>query len=350
MISIWKIDEDANESIILQEHTRIITELQADAPRYHTRTMRMNYLRTCDLLLPKAKPSALRTIYQMLTGDISAAETANEAKVDARVKLALELGDSEVAIDLREHNDGQPTKYDIFWEVAAQFLAEKAADAVTATDDAQWLRLQFWPKNPARLSSLQFTSRLPLKFMIQTHQLRAYHPDVHYASALFRYEKEFAVKFRNIANLIFLDDKHRCKVGEPGFPVAAVERGKSVVVGKDTTFAVADHDFTKTGIIPSVAMICDIPESINGNFYRGKVHIGLKDPIFQPSSPLRHATELYHIFLKEKLFDKPVLCLYTDGGPDHRCTYACVQLSYICLFIALDLDYFVAVRTPPQHS
>ncbi|UZO09454.1 uncharacterized protein OCT59_029677 [Rhizophagus irregularis] len=135
MISIWKIDEDANESIILQEHTRIITELQADAPRYHTRTMRMNYLRTCDLLLPKAKPSALRTIYQMLTGDISAAETANEAKVDARVKLALELGDSEVAIDLREHNDGQPTKYDIFWEVAAQFLAEKAADAVTATDE-----------------------------------------------------------------------------------------------------------------------------------------------------------------------------------------------------------------------
>jgi hypothetical protein len=80
------------------------------------------------------------------------------------------------------------------------------------------------------------------------------------------------------------------------------------------------------------------------------VHIGLKDPIFQPSSPLRHATELYHILLEEQLVEKPVLCLYTDGGPDHRCTYARVQLSYICLFLALDLDYFVAVRTPPQHS
>ena len=45
-----------------------------------------------------------------------------------------------------------------------------------------------------------------------------------------------------------------------------------------------------------------------------------------------------------------MLCLYTDGGPDHRCTYTRVQLSYICLFYALDLDYFVAVRTPPQHS
>jgi len=383
-ISVWKIDEQANEDAVMQENTRIVSKLQADAPNYHTRAMRINYLRTCDLLLPKAKSSALRTIYRMLTGDVSAAETVNEAKVDERVRLALELGDPEIAIDLREHNDGQPDKYDIFWKTATQFLAGKAADNVTAVDErrhdtivhlataisvndllyqikrecptgtlipsAQWLRLQFWPKNPSRLSSLQFTGRLPLKFMVQTRQLRAYHPDTHYASALFRYEKEFAVKFRDITNLVFLDDKHRCKVGEPGYPVAAVERGKNVVVSKGTTFAVADHDFTKTGIIPSVMMICDIPKSINGDFYAGKVRIGLKDPIFQPSSPLRHATELYHILLDEDLVNKPVLCLYTDGGPDHRCTYTHVQLSYICLFLALDLDYLVAVRTPPQHS
>ena len=345
--------------------------------------MRINYLHTCDLFLPKAKPSTLRTIYRMLTGNISAAETENEAKVDERVRLALELGDPDITIDLREHSNGRLNKYDIFWRIADQFLAGKAADAVIAVDErrhdtivhlataisvndflhqikrecppetpipsAQWLRLQFWPKNPTRLSSLQFTGRLPLKFMIQTRQLRAYHPDVHYASALFRYEKEFAVKFSEITNLVFLDDKHCCKVGEPGFPVAAIERGKKVVVSKDTTFTVADHDFTKTGIIPSVTMICNIPESINGNFYSGKVHIGLKDPIFQPSSPIRHATELYNILLKE-LVDKPVLCLYMDDRPDHQCTYARVQLSYICLFLALDLDYFVAVRTSPQHS
>jgi hypothetical protein len=186
--------------------------------------------------------------------------------------------------------------------------------------------------------------------MVQTRQLRASHPDIHYASALFRYEKEFVVKFREITNFIFLDDKHRCKVGEPGFPVAAVERGKKVVVSKNTTFSVADHDFTKTGIVPSVTMICNIPESINGDFYSGKVNIGLKDPIFQPSSPIRHATELYNILFEDEFSDKPVLCLYKDGGPDHHCTYTRVQLSYICLFIALDLDYFVAVRTPPQNS
>ena len=76
--------------------------------------MRTNYLRTCDLLLPKAKPSSLRTIYRMLTGDITAAETANEAKVNERVRIALELGNPEITIDLRKHNNGRPSKYDVF--------------------------------------------------------------------------------------------------------------------------------------------------------------------------------------------------------------------------------------------
>jgi hypothetical protein len=319
----------------------------------------------------------------MLTGDVSAAENTIEAKVDERVRFALELGNPDITINLWEHKDKKSSKFNIFWKVAAQFLAGKVADAVTAVDEhrhdtivylataisvndllhqieceyppetpipsIQWLRLQFCPKDPTRLSSLQYTGLLPLKFIVQTRQLRASHPDIHYASALFRYEKEFVVKFREITNFIFLDDKYRCKVSEPRFPVAAVKRGKKVVVSKDTTFSVADHDFTKTGIVPSVIMICNIPESINGDFYSEKVNIGLKDLIFQPSSPIRHATELYNILLEDELSDKLVLCLYTDGGPDHCCTYTYVQLSYICLFIALDLDYFVAVQTPPQN-
>ncbi|GBB90965.1 hypothetical protein RclHR1_18020003 [Rhizophagus clarus] len=119
--------------------------------------------------------------------------------------------------------------------------------------------------------------------------------------------------------MIFLDDKHHCKVGEPGFSVVAVERGARTSI----TFKVADHDFTKMEIMPNVAMICNIPESIN---------------------------TCNILLLDEELVDKPVLCLYTDGRPDHHCTYTCVQLSYICLFIALDLNYFVAIRTLPQHS
>jgi len=52
-ISVWRIDENASETKIAQENTRIIRELQNDAPHYHTRAMHKNYFRTCDLLLPK---------------------------------------------------------------------------------------------------------------------------------------------------------------------------------------------------------------------------------------------------------------------------------------------------------
>ena len=62
-----------------------------------------------------------------------------------------------------------------------------------------------------------------------------------------------------------MDDKHKCKVGEPNLPVAAVERGKQVVVfNSGRKFAVADHDFTKCSIIPSVTLFCDIPNDIEG--------------------------------------------------------------------------------------
>ena len=71
----------------------------------------------------------------MLTGDISAAENTNQEEVDKRVRIALDLGDPEIAIDLREYNSGRPSKYDEFWKIAAQFLEGKAADAVTAVDE-----------------------------------------------------------------------------------------------------------------------------------------------------------------------------------------------------------------------
>ena len=45
-----------------------------------------------------------------------------------------------------------------------------------------------------------------------------------------------------------------------------------------------------------------------------------------------------------------MLYLYTDGGPDHRLTYASVQLALIALFQNLNLDILVAGRTAPHNS
>ena len=74
--------------------------------------------------------------------------------------------------------------------------------------------------------------------------------------------------FHDHSLLVFVDDEHHLKIGEPGLPVAAVERGRSVVVGINSNFQVADHDFTRFSLVPSVTVICDIPESIQDSFYR----------------------------------------------------------------------------------
>ena len=79
-------------------------------------------------------------------------------------------------------------------------------------------------------TALQYTGRLKVRYMVQKHQLRKYHEDAHYASALFQYQKEMAIKYRSHATFVSLDDKHNVPVGKQGYPVASVERGKKVLV------------------------------------------------------------------------------------------------------------------------
>ena len=171
------------------------------------------------------------------------------------------------------------------------------------------------------------------------------HEDSHYAAAIFRYEREYASQVREHARFLCIDDKHRAKVGEPGFPVAAAERGRKVIVAHDTSFEVGDHDFTKFSLIPSVVLRVDIPEDVSESWYHGQVTITLKDAAFEPSSPMQHTTEL---LLEGDA--KPILFLYSDGGPDHRVTYISVQTALIALFRSLDLDYLCAACTAPCHS
>ena len=243
----------------------------------------------------------------------------------------------------------------------AKFILESIGQAIddcwhqSVTHFAQvpsesWARLQFWPKNWHWHSSCHYTGKLDIKFMVQTRQLRKSHPDSHYAAAIFRYQREMAVRLKAHSSFVSLDDKHRISVGEPGYPVAAVERGKRVLVPGNQEFLVADHDFTRFSLVPSITFFIDIPEEISESWYRGQVKVTLKEAALQPSSPLRHASELVASIRQEYSCVPPVLFMYTDGGPDHRITYLSVQLSLISAFLSLDLDFLCACRTAPAQS
>ena len=211
------------------------------------------------------------------------------------------MEDPDIITDLRAHNGSKRTQYDKFWDEAERFLNEDIATAVddrrhgsithlsraisirdfvdqvkercpegTLIPSYEWARLQFWPKTPSAQKSLHYTGRFRLKFMVQQRQWRHQHIDAHYAASCFRYIREYAVLFRQYSMFISIDDKHRIKVGEPGYPVAAAERGRRVPVREDEYFTVGDHDFTKFSLIPSVVFIIDIPEEISDSWFTGQ--------------------------------------------------------------------------------
>ena len=71
---------------------------------------------------------------------------------------------------------------------------------------------------------------------------------------------------------------------------------------------------------------------------------------FRPLHHLGMQQNYIRSLMLTRMGTKIILCVYSDGGPDHRLTYISVQLSLIALFLNVDLDFSIACRTAPNHS
>ena len=381
---VWKLGIADDDGVRQKKNDETKDKLKSQFPVYHSRAMRRDFISTFGRVTG-VKSAFLREAYRRLTGDSAATRNMSEQEVDSRIQQVLEHEDPEILWDLRVNNTGRPEGYSIFLQKCQDFIKGKVETAVddrrhdnvtnngesvvhlamamsardlheqvkkqcpegTPIPSIQWLRLQFWP-NKACAASNKHTGRLKVKMVVAARQFRKSHVGVHYASAVFRYQKEFCVKFRAFTSLVCEDDKHTIKVGQTGFPVAAVERGRRVIVGLNQSFQVGDHDFTKFSLSPFVSLVVDIPDSIDGSFYDGQVYVGLKDNVFEPSSALRHACELKSC-LNTSDQNSPVEGHYHDGGSDHNLRFLRTQLSQVAYFLQQDLDMLMLVQTPPQH-
>ena len=54
--------------------------------------------------------------------------------------------------------------------------------------------------------------------------------NVYNAGAVYKYTKEYAVSIRDLASFVCTDNKHKILVGEPGFPIAALPRGRRLLI------------------------------------------------------------------------------------------------------------------------
>lgn len=81
-------------------------------------------------LMCSLKPMHARNVYRSLTGDNSAARNLTEKEVDERVRHAFDQQDPDIIQDLCEHNKGQPSKYDIFFEKTKEYIESVVETAV----------------------------------------------------------------------------------------------------------------------------------------------------------------------------------------------------------------------------
>ena len=182
-----------------------------------------------------------------------------------------------------------------------------------------WFKFQFWPIDSTTHAALNYTGRFPVKYMLQQRMIRKSHDDDHYTNAIFKYAREYAVSIRDICSFVCTDDKNKISIGEPNFPLAALIRGRRVLVGNNESFQVGDHDFSTIILFPTVIFVIDILKEQTNHDVVEKC-VGIKISATDPSTALRNATEVANILIEK--FDtkeavRPVLILYTDGGPEH---------------------------------
>ena len=121
-----------------------------------------------------------------------------------------------------------------------------------------WFKFQFWPIDSTTYAALNYTGRFPVKYMLQQRMIRKSYDGDNYANAIFKYAREYAVSIRDIFSFVCTDDKHKISMGEPNFPLAALIRGRQVLVGNNESFQVGDHDFSTIALFPTVIFVINI--------------------------------------------------------------------------------------------
>ena len=292
-----------------QSHFELQKSLKPRIPQYYTQAMKREFASKCSNLTG-ISPYVRRFMYAQLTGDSSA--NCNP-ELEQRMRLVV-LGElPELAVDLRHVNSGRLEKYDAFLTALREVVQDATAEDErrrgvahmahfisqrdlhrmawencppgTPIPSLDWVVLQFQPKSTQCHRALNYTGPLNVRYSLQARQLRSAHEDDHYCLALFRMQREMAIKLRDYSTFVRLDDKAKIPVGEPNSPMSTgVHQWPSIVAGSSCLPAL-DHDQASCGsLIPSVVLQCDIPNSNNASFYKGQLHVLVKGSVFDIQS------------------------------------------------------------------
>ena len=96
-------------------------------------------------------------------------------------ELSTYLEEISPAIDDRRHGEvcHMPIVISVrhLRELISLRLLQMFPNASKPVPSENWIRLQFWPRNPFSASALRHTGRFEVKYCVQARQLRKEHPD-----------------------------------------------------------------------------------------------------------------------------------------------------------------------------
>ena len=180
------------------------------------------------------------------------------------------------------------------WELIEQVQKRKPG---ILTPSEECVRLQFCPKNPRHKSSFKPTGRSNIKYMVLERQMRSEHHDSKYTFLYYIYLKEFVVNFIENAILTFHNDKATIPVGEPLHAISTNVKMHNWSFGVENVVIKAlDHDWNVCGLVPSIVLVCDIPDFIKSSFITGTPYSITKEKVLEKSDSFRLATELVNTF------------------------------------------------------
>ena len=113
-----------------------------------------------------------------------------------------------------------------------------------------------------------------------------------------------------------------------------------------------DHDFVKGAghkLIPSVNAICEITDD-NTVSHKGPMFIKVRSGKHDGSSAKSHHQDFESILDSNPAYQKPILVMSVDGGPDENPRFPKTLAYAISKFKSYDFDFMVMATHAPGNS
>ena len=153
---IWRVDDKGENGFTRSQSE--IEHIKNMLPVFKTRAMCKAAFRRFGRLTPKLSSVAFNYMYKELTGDQSAAKNIDQAEIERRVKMIVDMEDVDAIIDLRHLNSGRKGIYDVFWQECSKFIQEGVGQAVDDRRHQEVTHLATAISVPDLISQVQWTS------------------------------------------------------------------------------------------------------------------------------------------------------------------------------------------------